>query len=307
MLAVYWGQNGYGAVDPNRAHWEKSLADTCAAKPHYDVVILAFATQLAHGRNNETFIPEMNFGPHCHESAGESNPYLLRCPALAEGIRACQEMGKKVLLSIGGAKGSTGLESETEGTQAAEVAWNLFLGGSSPLRPFPGVTLDGLDLDLEAGNTAGSSNFVKAIRARMDGSGKKYWLTAAPQCPFPDAYLGPAPGRPLGDALHAFDYLFVQFYNNKGCGRGAVSAVTSSFAKWAELAKGGGPKILIGVPAAPHAASSGYLSREDLSQLVAEVHENEAFAGFMLWDASYDQNTFESSGTYGGFLKSLKL
>jgi len=36
----------------------------------------------------------------------------------------------------------------------------------------------------------------------------RYYVTAAPQCPFPDAYLGA-----VIDAV-GFDAIYVQFYNN---------------------------------------------------------------------------------------------
>jgi chitinase len=303
MLAVYWGQNGYSAVEPTRLYWEKSLADTCRTK-HYDIVILAFATQLTHGRN-DALVPEMNFASHCHESLGEANPYLLRCGALAEGVRACQGMGKKVLLSVGGAHGSTGFTGDADATQAAQATWDLFLGGASPLRPFGAAVLDGIDLDLEAGDAKGVGAYVRALRQKMDASGHAYLLTGAPQCPYPDGILGPAPGLPLGDAPHAFDYLFVQFYNNKGCGGGSVAAVEGNFTRWAELVKEGGPRIFVGLPAAPRAAMSGYLQRVDLADLVSGLRNDAAFAGVMLWEASFDQNSAEASGTYGAFAKAL--
>jgi chitinase len=303
MLAVYWGQNGYSAVEPTRLYWEKSLAETCRLK-HYDIVILAFATQLTHGRN-DAFVPEMNFASHCHESIGEANPYLLRCGALAEGIRACQGMGKRVLLSVGGAHGATGFTSDGDAAQAAQAVWDLFLGGTSPLRPFGAAVLDGIDLDLEEGDAKGVGAFVRALRAKMDASSHQYLLTGAPQCPYPDGILGPAPGLPLGDAPHAFDYLFVQFYNNKGCGSGSATAVEGNFIRWADLVKEGGPRIFVGLPAAPRAAMSGFLPRVELADLVSALRNNEAFAGVMLWEASFDQNSAEASGTYGAFTKAL--
>ena len=42
---------------------------------------------------------------------------------------------------------------------------------------------------------------------------RKYIIGAAPQCPFPDGYLGPYPGKALGDVGHMFDEVYVQFYN----------------------------------------------------------------------------------------------
>jgi chitinase len=140
----------------------------------------------------------------------------------------------------------------------------------------------------------------------MDGSGHKYFITGAPQCPFPDAFLGPAAGRALGDAPSAFDFVFIQFYNNY-CGYGTPSAFRDAFAMWKTLAgsNGAGPKILVGLPATTGAAGSGFVPRATLPALVGDVKSDAAFAGIMLWDVSNDQNSAEGGTTYGAYAKSL--
>ncbi len=65
----------------------------------------------------------------------------------------------------------------------------MFLGGSSSTRPFGAAVLDGIDLDIEGGGTTYFATFINRIRTLAAGSPKKYYFTAAPQCPFPDAYL----------------------------------------------------------------------------------------------------------------------
>ena len=307
---MYWGQNGWGAGHPDPSTWEKPLAETCAAHPEYDLVILSFATQLAHTRNQpsgQSFVPELNFANHCETAYSAENPFLLRCDAIAEGVRACQAAGKKVLLSIGGSTGSAGFQSDDDGKKAAQSVWDIFLGGDGTVRPFANATLDGVDLDIEGGGVIGYAAFAKTLRALMDASGHKYYVTGAPQCPYPDAFLGPAPGRALGDAPSAFDFLFVQYYNNY-CGYGTPSAFRESFAMWKTLA-GGGPRILVGLPATTAAAGSGFVSRATLPSLVADVKNDPAFAGVMLWDVSNDQNSAQNSAegptTYGAFAKAL--
>ena len=47
--------------------------------------------------------------------------------------------------------------------------------------------------------------FVKQIRAHAQGASKPYYVTAAPQCPFPDASIGEA----LNEA--PFDAVYIQF------------------------------------------------------------------------------------------------
>ncbi|HVU52227.1 MAG TPA: glycosyl hydrolase family 18 protein, partial [Polyangia bacterium] len=302
LLAVYWGQNGWGAGHPDMSTWEKPLADTCTAHPEYDIVILSFATQLAHTRN-QPFVPELNFANHCDTQYDAQNPFLLKCDAIATGVKTCQAAGKKVLISIGGSTGSAGFQSDDDGKMSATAVWNIFLGGDGPIRPFAGATLDGVDLDIEGGGTVGYAAFAKALRTLMDGSGHKYYITGAPQCPYPDAFLGPAAGRALGDAPSAFDFVFVQFYNNY-CGYGTPSAFSDSFNMWRTLATGG-PKVLVGLPATTGAAGSGFVARATLPALVSSVKGDAAFAGIMLWDVSNDQNSAEGGTTYGAYAKSL--
>jgi chitinase len=91
----------------------------------------------------------------------------------------------------------------------------MFLGGTTAgwPRPFGDAVLDGIDLDIEGGNTTGYGPFINALRTRFTStsanpSGRQYLIGAAPQCPFPDAYLGDALSKSW------FDYVWVQFYNN---------------------------------------------------------------------------------------------
>jgi chitinase len=301
MLAVYWGQNGWGATHTDKTTWEKPLAETCTAHPEYDIVILSFATKLVHTRNTTTTLPELNFAYHCETPYDTANPFLLKCDEIAAGIRTCQELGKKVLLSIGGATGTAGFVDDAEARASATTVWNTFLGGTSAIRPFVNATLDGVDLDIEGGPTVGYTAFVKALRPLMDNSGRKYFITAAPQCPFPDAFVGPATGKPLGDAPGAFDFVFVQFYNNY-CSYGTPQSFRDAFAMWKTIV---GPKVFVGLPATTGAAGSGYVPRTSLSMLVGDVKADPKFAGIMLWDASNDQNSLEAGTTYGAYAKSL--
>lgn len=105
----------------------------------------------------------------------------------------------------------------------------MFGAGSSPNlhRPFGSASVDGFDLDIEAGAAGGYSAFIERIRElygmfneaeililnlsnkkKATDKSKTYYIAGAPQCPFPDVYLD--------DALeHAwFDFVWVQFYNN---------------------------------------------------------------------------------------------
>lgn len=65
------------------------------------------------------------------------------CAFLASDINECQAKGKIVTLSIAGAIGDVVLASDSQAQQFADTIWNLFLGGSSSMRPFGDAILDG--------------------------------------------------------------------------------------------------------------------------------------------------------------------
>ena len=305
-VAVYWGQNGYGGAHPgDPSTWERPLAQVCA-DPSYDIVLLGFVTSFVSQRNADGY-PETNFSYHCDEPYDTDNPFLLACPAIGDAVQICHDHGKRVLLSLGGAAGSYGFASDAQAEQFAQTAWDMFLGGASAVRPFGAVALDGVDLDIEGGSTVGYSAFVTRLRELMDqDSADRYLLTGAPQCPVPDAYLGPSAGRPLGDVANAFDYLFVQFYNNY-CNFNQRLAFDDTLAQWAALHTSGGPAIFVGLPATEQAAqASSYVSREGLAALVDAAVSLDSFAGIMLWDSSYDQNSADDNGTtYGAYAAGL--
>ena len=66
------------------------------------------------------------------------------CTSVGADIKACQAKGKLVTLSLGGAGGSVGFQSDDQGVALADQVWDMFLGGSSSTRPFGDAILDGL-------------------------------------------------------------------------------------------------------------------------------------------------------------------
>ncbi len=295
-VVVYWGQNGYGGAHPaDMATWEAPLAEVCADDA-YDVVVLAFVTSFVSARNADG-LPETNFAFHCETPWDQANPFLLKCDEIEAGIEACHARGKPVLLSLGGAAGGYGFTGDDQARAFAQTTWDVFLGGDGDVRPFGDAVIDGIDLDLEGGSTTGYSAYVARLRELAPDT----IITGAPQCPYPDAYLGPAAGKPLGDQAAQFDALFVQFYNNY-CHGNAPEAFAETWAQWAAV----GPRILVGLPATPEAANpAGYVSRSQLPALIDTVADTAAFGGIMLWDSSYDRNSVADGQTYGGFAASL--
>ncbi|RKP38481.1 glycoside hydrolase superfamily, partial [Dimargaris cristalligena] len=182
-LVVYWGQNPWGGQhleDP--ANWEQNIDYYCQDET-VDIIIASFLVNYNLGR-----IPDTNFANHCNTTF--PGTHLHYCASIANGIRYCQRRGKKVLLSLGGAEGSYGFQDDQSAIQFARLLWDMFLGGNHPMRPFGEVVLDGIDLDLEHGGPTGVTAFSRELRRLYQSTRyRKYLLTAAPQCEFPDSNL----------------------------------------------------------------------------------------------------------------------
>lgn len=169
-VALYWGQHTY-----------QSLAKTCATE-EADIIILSFLYQFGSGRS-----PELNLAGNCDETFSNG---LLHCSAVGQDIKTCQKMGKKILLSLGGAAGSYGFTSDADGASFATTLWNMFGNGKGlEQRPFDDAVVDGFDFDIEAGNT-GYAACANALKSYFDNdTSKKYYISAAPQFPYPDYSL----------------------------------------------------------------------------------------------------------------------
>ncbi|THV02759.1 glycoside hydrolase [Dendrothele bispora CBS 962.96] len=281
-LAVYYGQNSYGATHSDTANFQTNLAHYCQDDT-IDVFPLAFMN-VFFGPGG---LPEINLANTCNNVDNPVFPgsSLPNCQFMAADIQACQAKGKIVTLSLGGATGAASFSSDAQAQSFADLVWNLFLGGSSSTRPFGSAVLDGIDLDIEGGGSNGYAAFVNRIRSHASGASKPYFITAAPQCPFPDANLG--------SVLNAvgFDAVYVQFYNNF-CGLQNFNNPNAwNFAQWDTWAKTQSPnpnvKVYIGAPASSTAAGSGLVDASTIASILRQTQSQfSSFGGAMLWDAS---------------------
>ncbi|KAL6616417.1 hypothetical protein ACP70R_038687 [Stipagrostis hirtigluma subsp. patula] len=271
-IAIYWGQNGN----------EGRLNQTCATG-NYKFVNVAFLTTFGKGQT-----PVLNLAGHC-------NPATNGCTFLSDEIKSCQRMGIKVLLSLGGGIGSYGLSSAADARRVAAYLWDNYLGGRSSSRPLGDAVLDGIDFDIESGGSQHYDELAKSLKARSLSWSRRrgsrpVYLAAAPQCPFPDASMGPGNGTALGTGL--FDYVWVQFYNNPPCQYSAsagVGGLSSAWQQWTSIAA---KRVFLGLPAAPEAAGSGFVSTSDLVSKVLPVVKNSTkYGGIMLWSRFYDGRT----------------
>ena len=158
-------------------------------------------------------------------------------------------------------------------------------GSSSVNRPFDDASVNGFDFDFESTVTHMPA-FGNKLRELMDGAGDDYLLTAAPQCPYPDA----ADGEMLAGQV-SFDIVWVQFYNNF-CGLqnyqpGGGNFNFGDWDNWAKtVSKNPNVKVMIGAPASTTAAGSGYVDTNQLSTIIDYSKQFTSFGGVMMWDAS---------------------
>ncbi|KAI7228724.1 hypothetical protein KC330_g7779 [Hortaea werneckii] len=286
-VVTYWGQNSYGQGSGELA--QQRLATYCA-NADIDVIPMAFLYQITTGIGGEPVVNLANQQNSCTLYSGTG---LLNCPEIAKDIVTCQSKYKKtILLSVGGATYTEGgFSSPDIAKQAAEKVWATFgpKQDESTLRPFGPAVIDGFDLDFET-TMNNAAPFANRLRELMnEDTTKQYFLTAAPQCPYPDL----ADNEMLNGSTY-FDAIFIQFYNNY-CGvnsfvPGSTEQANFNFETWTNWARtvSANPdvKILLGVPANTGAAGTGYLPVSSLGPIIAYCKRFPSFAGVMMWDAS---------------------
>ncbi|TVY82846.1 Class III chitinase [Lachnellula suecica] len=253
-VAVYWGQNSYGQGTGSLAQQRLSY--------------------------------------YCSNTNVDPQPQLRQ---RRQDIAECQTTyGKTILLSVGGATYTEGgFSSSAAAVTAANNIWSIFgpATSSSVPRPFGNSVIDGFDFDFEStvSNMPAFGNQLRSLMtASTSSTGKNYYLTAAPQCPYPDAADGPM----LAGAV-SFDAVFVQFYNNY-CGVQSYVAGSSSqnnfnFATWDTWAKtvslNPNVKVFLGFPANT-GGGAGYTTGSALAAVIAYSKSFSSFGGAMMWDMS---------------------
>ncbi|KAI0639124.1 class III chitinase [Trametes polyzona] len=292
-VAIYWGQNSYGATHSDVANFQKPLSFYCQDDT-IDVIPIAFINKFF-GPGNA---PVLDLANTCNTTGSPTFPGtgLLDCSFMASDIQTCQSKGKILTLSLGGGGASVGFQSDSQAESYADTIWNDFLGGSSSTRPFGNAVLDGVDLDIEGGPTTGYAAFVTRLRSHFNGASKKYYITGAPQCVYPDASLGSTINSV------AFDAIYVQFYNNP-CGLQVFNSASGfNFGIWDIWARTISPnpnvKVYVGAPASSTAAGSGYQDPATLANILKTTRNRfPSFGGVMMWDASqaYQNNRYDAA------------
>ncbi|KAI0008228.1 glycoside hydrolase family 18 protein [Xylariaceae sp. FL0662B] len=293
-LAIYWGQNSAGVTNSGAS--QKPLAEYCSDTT-LNVIPIAFLANIDPPKVDLSNIGDINIG---------------------NDITACQKAGKTVLLSIGGATLSGGISDASRAQAVADEVWGMFgpKGDNSSNRPFGDAVIDGFDIDVES-PLPNIGPFVARLRENMDkasSGGRKFYLSSAPQCPFPDQNNK---DMLSGSAAVSFDFLMVQFYNNPQCdvrafnGGGSTSSGgfnMDTWDKWAHTeSKNPDVKVLLGVPGSPTAVGSpsqkaSYKTAEELAPIISYSKQFSSFGGVMVWDMS---QVFDNNGFLSGLSSAL--
>ncbi|KAF2139861.1 glycoside hydrolase family 18 protein [Aplosporella prunicola CBS 121167] len=187
---AYHGQTG--------TSWQYSqdtTLDTLCRNPEISTVILGYVRNFSstHG------FPVVDFGTSCLGRRGISDPVapdLATCPALAQEVRACQRMGKKVFVSVGGPNSFLDFADEADARRAAVLLWDLFGHGdvfNVYMRPLGSVVIDGFDFAWTTSTARSTGAFVSTLRglANMPQNSKRVLLSTTPDCERPAFHAGP--------------------------------------------------------------------------------------------------------------------
>ncbi|QSZ31261.1 hypothetical protein DSL72_000824 [Monilinia vaccinii-corymbosi] len=336
-LALYWGSGPYQA----------NLSYYCEQST-VDIIPLAFMNVFpAQGDG----YPAENFGNACYGqpifTPGPGYPLgdvdtskdqlYVQCPGIQEGIPYCQSLGKKILLSLGGASTTYQLTGAADGQYFADFLWGSYglfkqswldAGGIRPMDggyygtdPNIHIDIDGFDFDIEITPTDSSEGYIAMInRLRehfAENPSKKYFISGAPQCPIPE----PNMGAMIAGAK--FDLLWIQFYNNEQAqctarqwadnyaSTGQEFSAEFTYDQWVSTINSGasaGASIYLGLLGSPLAGTAtDYISPLEAQELIDSYQNKPQFGGVMIWEATYSQENTDAElngQSYHAFIKS---
>ncbi|KAK8048705.1 hypothetical protein PG994_010435 [Apiospora phragmitis] len=302
---TYFGQaNNYaGDVD--------TLGQYCKSAS-IDYITLAFVNNsrsMVWASPEPTSVPTV-LPPSTPPGASKKPSKLLTgCNFIKDDIKLCQNLGKKVYLSIGGemnAASNYAISSVKAGEDFAQQMFDIFgpynKNYKGP-RPFGELAMDGFDFDIEVKfpNQDPYVAMVDKLRCLIRDNKAGIILSASPQCPMDTAHF-------QMDSILAkaqFDKLFIQFYNNPACA--ATNPLNFNFNKWIQYISNKPSKnaeLYIGLPGSTKAASSGYLNPTEVKDLICDYKHSKNFGGVSLFDAYYAYHNEDCEGeTYYDVVK----
>ncbi|GAB4215253.1 MAG: hypothetical protein OHK0022_54920 [Roseiflexaceae bacterium] len=259
---------------------------------NWDVINVSFAEPTVQGGGTMAFVPYSGTSP----------------AEVKADIAYLRGLGKKVLISIGGANSTIDLSSST-------AKQSFITTMTAIIREYG---FDGMDIDLEASSVilgSGDTDFKNptsarivnlnaAIRAICDTFGPNFILTMAPETAYVQGGYGTFGGiwgAYLPVIYHLRDkltYIHVQHYNSGGMtgldGRSYSQGTADFHVAMAEMLLAGFPvggnpnslfpalrpeQVLIGVPSSPSAAGGGYTSNAAVQQALNYLIKGQSFGG----------------------------
>jgi len=306
-LATWWGKNLVGNYLPSR---EQDLETLCKTS-QYDVIYLSGMVDHFGTRS----MPSLHLGNFCNASnafpgymTSTKGFTLPKCPRVEAWIAACQEMGKKVLLSVSPMHET--LKSDADGVKSAQNVWNMFLGGTSDTRPFGKVVLDGVDVAHRT-NEVGYIGFMNELRRLMDADTHTYSLGISPECAFPSPRFGPTYDNTiLKEFPTTVDFMNLMHLSSQVCSWGNQDLFWKTATAWATWTKENAPQIQIlssfpiigwGYEAWINAMTGDFVPVEDIYEKSAvpnlKSQYGQQFGGVALHDSSADQYNMPCVGS----------
>ncbi|KAI1501885.1 glycoside hydrolase superfamily [Biscogniauxia marginata] len=289
-LNTYWRQSGN----------EDTLGQYCASAA-INYVTLAFVNNSPeHGKGTD--YPGMNFASHCatdfYVKSDQYSKFLSGCTYIEDDIKTCQDLGKKVLLSIGGeysVSNDYSVSSEEKGREFADFmfdAFGPFVEGYEGPRPFDKDEMEhtciaGFDFDIESKfeDQAPYVAMVKRLHERIKHCDKEMILPAAPQCPLSDEYFQ------MKTLLQETKFDKIWVYDGFNY---------NDWARFIEDTPNRDSELFIGLIASPFATNdgTGYVAPGAIQALICEYKRQAHFGGVMLWDANYAERNINSGKSY---------
>ncbi|KAJ4833669.1 hypothetical protein Tsubulata_022887 [Turnera subulata] len=263
-LVAYWGQSS----DDD----EFTLDQMCWM---YSTVNIGFLDKFGGGQE-----PELNLGKHCTQDC---------CTKLSRQITRCQRMGVKVFISLG-SDGNYTLTSKEDAKKVADYIWMAFLGGNDyglTFRPLGNAVLDGVDLYIKKSPKNDPTRdfwheLTASLKEHDDPEGKRVYVSASPQCPYPDPYLD----RAINNG--SVDYVWPRFFNNPSCqygDDGDQSKLLATYTLWTRSVPSTVQAVAVGIPASrDQAPEGGYMESSIVrDDICTTVYTNALYGGIMLY------------------------